>query len=256
MTVQFNTAIAADYKSQTQKIRVLSETWTGENIYCPRCGFQTLTHFPNNQEAADFFCPKCKNEYELKSKKGTIRDRIPNGAYDTLVKRITSNNNPDFFLLNYDSSTLCVSNFWVIPKFFFTPAIVEKRKALSPNARRSGWVGCNILIGAIPPQGRISLIRNGISVDKELVLSSFERATSLQTDNLETRGWLLDVLNCINQIPSCVFQLDQVYAFESELQARHPVNHNVCPKIRQQLQNLRDRGYIRFLGRGRYQKLF
>ncbi len=256
MTLQFDAAIAADYKSQAQKIRVLSEAWTGENIYCPRCGNPALARFPNNRAVADFYCPKCHSEYELKSQKGAVPDRIPDGAYDTFVARITSNHNPDFFLLNYDASTLSVNNFWVIPNFFFTPAIVEKRKALSLNARRAGWIGCNIMIGAIPPQGRICFIQNGLAIEKGIVLSNFERAISLQTNNMDARGWLLDVLNCVNQIPTSEFSLEQVYAFESELQARHPENNNVCPKIRQQLQFLRDRGYIRFLGRGRYQKLF
>jgi len=36
------------------------------------------------------------------------------------------------------------------------------------------------------------------------------------------------------------------------LQAKHPENHNVKAKIRQQLQYLRDKGVIEFLGRGHY----
>jgi type II restriction enzyme len=30
--------IISEYKSNSQKIRVMSETWTGENIFCPNCG--------------------------------------------------------------------------------------------------------------------------------------------------------------------------------------------------------------------------
>ncbi len=40
------------------------------------------------------------------------------------------------------------------------------------------------------------------------------------------------------------------------LQARHPQNNNIRPKIRQQLQVLRDKGVIEFLGRGLYRKIF
>ena len=39
--------------------------------------------------------------------------------------------------------------------------IVEKRKPLSPTARRAGWVGCNILISKIPKQGIIEIVKNG-----------------------------------------------------------------------------------------------
>jgi type II restriction enzyme len=43
-----------------------------------------------------------------------------------------------------------------------------------------------------------------------------------------------------------------IYAFEAELAALCPGSNNVRPKIRQQLQVLRDQGYLQFVGRGRY----
>jgi type II restriction enzyme len=49
-----------------------------------------------------------------------------------------------------------------------------------------------------------------------------------------------------------VFTLDDVYAFEARLAAIYPGNNNIRPKIRQQLQVLRDQGYLAFVGRGRY----
>ena len=45
-----------------------------------------------------------------------------------------------------------------------------------------------------------------------------------------------------------------VYAFEGLLGQKHPQNHHVRPKIRQQLQLLRDKGFIDFLGHGMYRK--
>jgi hypothetical protein len=46
--------------------------------------------------------------------------------------------------------------------------------------------------------------------------------------------------------------LDDMYAFEAYLQAKHPLNRNVRAKIRQQLRILQDKGLVRFVGRGRY----
>ena len=46
------------------------------------------------------------------------------------------------------------------------------------------------------------------------------------------------------------FTLDEVYAHEAALAALYPGNNNVRPKIRQQLQVLRDRGWLAFDGRG------
>jgi type II restriction enzyme len=44
-------------------------------------------------------------------------------------------------------------------------------------------------------------------------------------------------------------------AFEGELAAKHPENHNIRAKIRQQLQVFRDLGFIEFLGSGEYRSL-
>ena len=43
-----------------------------------------------------------------------------------------------------------------------------------------------------------------------------------------------------------------VYASAAHLARLHPANRHVEPKIRQQLQVLRDMGLVEFLGRGRY----
>ena len=48
------------------------------------------------------------------------------------------------------------------------------------------------------------------------------------------------------------FEIDDVYAFEGRLAALYPNNRNVKPKIRQQLQVLRDSGFLDFIGHGRY----
>jgi len=43
-----------------------------------------------------------------------------------------------------------------------------------------------------------------------------------------------------------------IYAFAAQLQKLHPDNRHVPDKIRQQLQVLRDLGFVEFLGGGRY----
>ena len=42
------------------------------------------------------------------------------------------------------------------------------------------------------------------------------------------------------------FTLNDLYAFEARLSALHPTNRHVREKIRQQLQVLRDRGWLAF----------
>lgn len=152
-------------------------------------------------------------------------------------------------------SQLCVEDLWVIPKQFFTPAVVEKRKPLAASARRAGWVGCNILLGDIPRSGQIPMIRSRVPAPRETVLAQMRRSAQLTVDGIDARGWLLDVLRCVERLPE-QFTLQDIYRFEGELAERHPENHNIRPKIRQQLQVLRDRGILRFRESGHYQRTF
>lgn len=255
MHCSFDLSLITGYHSQSQIIRVLTENWISQNMYCPRCGHTNLEHFPNNSAVADFYCPKCNNEYELKSKAGHINHKINDGAYNTFIDRITSNNNPDFFIMSYDKLQLSVRDLWIIPKSFFVPEIVERRKALSDSARRKGWIGCNILIDKIPTQGKINIIHNTVPVSKAIVQEQVHYASSLMKKNIDARGWLLDILQCVNSIDKDVFELNDVYSFENYLKIKHAENHNIRAKIRQQLQFLRDKGFIKFLGRGLYHKI-
>ena len=63
---------------------------------------------------------------------------------------------------------------------------------------------------------------------------------------------MIDVLKCVEEIGLPSFTLDDVYAHEARLRSIYPGNNNIRPKIRQQLQVLRDRGLLDFVGRGRY----
>jgi len=91
------------YKNNSQKIRVMSEHWVENNIFCPCCGNSHIIKLENNKPAADFQCDNCKEVYELKSKKGKMGKKISDGAYLTMIERIKSIDNPNLFLLNYSS---------------------------------------------------------------------------------------------------------------------------------------------------------
>jgi len=66
------------------------------------------------------------------------------------------------------------------------------------------------------------------------------------------KGWLLDIMNCIEKLNKKDFTLEEVYSFENWLSKKHPENKHIKDKIRQQLQILRDKGYLDFLDRGMY----
>ena len=255
MNLAFDNSVIDNYRSRTQIARVLTENWVDRNMYCPRCGNLHIKHFENNRPVADFYCPLCNNEYELKSKDGDLGHKVNDGAYNTMIDRITSNNNPDFFFMSYSKKELKVKNLILIPKHFFVPNIIEKRKPLDSTARRAGWVGCNILIDKIPKQGKIEIVSNGEIININTVVEKVNKSHQLEIKDINSRGWLMDVLNCVNETSSQLFTIDEMYKYENELYIKHPQNNNIKPKIRQQLQFLRDKGLIEFLGNGRYKKI-
>ena len=247
--------VAENYKSNSQKIRVITEQWVSNNLFCPYCGKEKIAHFENNRPVADFYCPDCAEEYELKSKNGTIENKVNDGAYDTMIKRIESINNPNFFFMNYNKQDLHVKDFLMVPKYFFSPEIIEKRKPLSDTARRAGWVGCYIVLKQIPQEGRIFIVKNEIEIPQKEIISKVKRTDFIKQYKLDARGWVLDVLNCVNQIEGRDFTLEQMYKFEDVLSKKHPDNNHIKDKIRQKLQILRDKGILEFRGRGHYRKI-
>jgi len=252
MSLNLFSSISNSYKSSSQKIRVLSEKWVSENIYCPSCG-NIVLKYDNNKPVADFYCKKCSEDFELKSKKDRLGKKILAGAYATMIERLQSSTNPNFFFLNYEKESLDIINFIVIPKHFFTPDIIEKRKPLSNSAKRAGWVGCNILLDTIPKSGKIFYVKNKKVESKNKVIDTWNKTVFLeQSKNLQTKGWLLDIMHCIDLLNKNEFTLQDIYSFEKYLKLKHPNNNNIKAKIRQQLQILRDKNYLKFISRGRY----
>jgi type II restriction enzyme len=253
MDLSFQPSLAEAYVSSPQRIRILSEHWVGSHVYCPNCGNIDIGRYANNSPVADFFCNFCAEDYELKAQKHPFGSRVVNGAYRSMLERLNSARNPNLFLLNYDLKRLEVLNFLIVPKHFLIPDIIEKRKPLAMSARRAGWTGCNILLKGIPRSGQIFVIKNQIVASKNDVIASWRRTLFLREQrDLSAKGWLVHVMLCIERLKLHTFSLDEIYKFESDLAMLYPSNRNVRPKIRQQLQILRVRGYLEFVGKGTY----
>src|SRR3989344_7054565 len=252
MKLSFDTQLAGNYNSQSQKIRVLTEQWVAREIFCPNCGNIRIYSYENNKPVADFYCEKCIEDFELKSKKGKIRKKVSAGAYSKMIQRINSASKPNFFFMCYLESLL-VSDFFVIPKHFFISEIIEKRKHLKKTARRAGWIGSNILFSKIPKAGQIFYVKNGIEISQKDVLDKWQKTIFLKKiKKIDVKGWILDIMNCIDSLNKKEFSLQDMYSFETDLKMIHPENKHIKDKIRQQLQFLRDKGYLSFVGEGKY----
>lgn len=246
----------APFDSASQNARIWTEGWISRSMFCPNCGAERLNQFPPNREVADFECGGCREEFELKAQRRNFGAKVLDGAYAAKIQRLASANNPNLFLMNYDRARMSVTDLLVVPKHFFTPGIIEPRKPLGPLARRAGWQGSRIRLASVPQAGKIALVRDSILVRKTTVLESWRQTLFLREESLARRGWLTEVMGCVERIGHHEFTLDDVYAFEPHLSALYPDNRNVRPKIRQQLQVLRDHGWLTFEGKGRYRLSF
>lgn len=251
MDLQCMAELALAYKAAPQMARVVSEAWCAREVYCPSCESNSLTRSKPNTKAIDFTCPECDQTFQLKSMKKWNPKKVPDAGYEAMMAAIRSDRAPNLFVLQYSSSWR-VENLLLIPRAFFTESVIEKRKPLSPEARRAGWIGCNILLGEIPIDGKIEVVNSGHPIPQTRVRDEFSRVRKLAELPPSLRGWTVDVLNAIRRIGESQFSLRELYAFESDLKELHPNNRNVRPKIRQQLQLLRDLGLVEFSGLGHY----
>lgn len=106
----------------------------------------------------------------------------------------------------------------------------------------------------IPATAKIPIIINGVVRPIPDVVAQYQRVYNLQTKSVEGRGWLMDILHLLERLDE-TFTLDQMYSFIDELQLKYPSNNHIPDKIRQQLQFLRDKGFIAFRGHGVYKKI-
>ena len=255
MNIMLPEILGFNYKSSSQRIRVLTESWLKNEMYCPVCGFDYLNRNRNNAKMADFFCKECGEIYELKSHKIPMGKQILDGAYYTALERINSNQNPNLLILGYDKKYM-VESLTLVPKYFLTPDILKKRNALSEKAERHSYIGAYILYGEISEYGKISIVKSYIERDRKIVIENYSKISRLKIEKLSERGWLIDVLNCINEIKTEFFSLEDIYKFIPELKKRHPDNNHIEAKIRQQLQFLRNKHFLEFLPkRGTYRKI-
>jgi type II restriction enzyme len=81
------------YTSGSQNAKAWTEGWVRNWLYCPNCGNPRVNQFEHNRPVADFFCPSCNEEYELKSQKSRFTGKVLDGAFRTMCERLKANNN-------------------------------------------------------------------------------------------------------------------------------------------------------------------
>lgn len=254
MQLDCDRGVATAYTSASQQARVISEYWFSENCYCLACDSDHLVRSAPNTRALDFSCGLCGHRYELKTFVHRPTKSLVDGAYAALTARINSNSAPTLCLLERNHSWR-IKSLTAIHSSFLTSWVIEKRSPLGEHARRAGWVGCVIRLDRIPRDGEIAVIEGGACVPKTVVRNRFKRFLPLETLAPERRGWVTLTLSMIRRIDKAYFSLADLYEREAEFAAIYPGNRHIRPKIRQQLQVLRDLGVLSFEGSGSYRML-
>lgn len=248
MNLSMTGALAEAYKSGCQSARVVTETWGADNFYCPNCTAPKLKWLTAGTEVIDYRCPNCESEYQLKSQRGRIGNSITDGAYGAMMRKVESDETPNFYFLQYDYQSWTVSNLLLVPHFAFPRSAIIKRPPLAATARRAGWIGCNIALNHIPADARISIVTESKVISPVEVRAQFRKIKPLKDISVKERGWTLDVLNGIRTLGKKEFTNTDAYTLTKQLEKLHPDNRHVRDKIRQQLQVLRDAGLLIHVG--------
>lgn len=254
MDLRFDLRRATGYRSSSQIARRLTEAWIVREAYCLNCGRGPLTQTSGNTRALDFRCSDCREPYELKSSRRPFGRRVLDGEYSTLVRALSSYDNPNLFLLNYDLAQMSVRDLRAIPRTVLSRLNVIPRRPLGPLARRAGWRGCSIDLEGLPPSAVIPIVTAMIPREMRVVLRDWRQFDYLSRSRASDRSWLPDILACVNRTQASDFALDEIYRFATELRVLHPQNKHIEPKIRQQLQILVAQGLLIRTSRGRYRK--
>jgi type II restriction enzyme len=253
MNLSMTGELASAYRSGSQRARVVTEAWGESNLYCPNCSSSSLSRLRNNTKASDYSCPSCGFWYQLKGQQARIGNQINDGAYGAMLEAIRKDATPNFYFMQYELATWSVKNLLLVPSFAFPTSAIIKRKPLAITARRAGWVGCNIALHRIPADARISIVTDSQVASPKNVRAQFRRVKPLAEIKAKERGWTLDVLNAVRRLGKKEFTTSDAYAFTREMEQLHPDNRHVKDKIRQQLQVLRDTGFLSHLDRGVWQ---
>jgi hypothetical protein len=150
ISLHFDVSLAAGFTSRAQSARVMIETWAELNLYCLSCASDRLRRLPANTPLADFACPGCEHEYQLKAKNGRFSGIVAGAAYAPLIAAAQSGSLPDYILAEYDTRWSLMSLVRAIPGHQIDATRISPRNPLREGARRAGWVGAVINVAGLP----------------------------------------------------------------------------------------------------------
>ena len=242
--------LGRDYKSLSQKARVVTQAWGASNLYCPNCSSEGLRRSREGERAQDFVCPQCELPFELKSQSKPIGDVLRDSGYNAMIRKIQAAETPNLFILHYTRVDWKAHSLFLIPHFIFSESAIKKCNPLSATHPRAGHVLCNIVLKNIPADARIPVVMEGVALPPAKVRARYKELLPRTKLAIGKPGWPLDVWQVVQSLGKKTFATSDLYQFERHLRELHPENLHIKDKIRQQLQVLRDRGFLSQVERG------
>ena len=114
---------------------------------------------------------------------------------------------------------------------------------------------CDLDLTCIPSDGLIPVVSNGSEIKQIIVRAAYQTSKRFGEIPLSKRGGTALVLAVIRRIGAKEFTSADMHRYAGEMHKVYPENNHVEAKVHQQLQVLRDLGYLEFLGRGEYRVL-
>lgn len=255
MELQCKAELGNHLRRNTQRARVISEAWFGAEGYCLNCSSGRVAATVAGTEFRDFECPACGQPYELKSSARAHTSVVQDGGFDSMMRRIRAEEAPALMLMHY-SAGWQVQRLVAVHPVFLTSIVVRKRAKphIRPKSGAEYWM-CDLDLTRIPADGKIAVVTGADAVDPAAVRAAFAASKRFAEVPVAKRGWTGLVLDAVRKIGKTEFTLAEVYAHEAAQHAAYPGNSHVRDKMRQQLQVLRDLGYLEFAGRGQYRVL-
>ncbi len=237
-------------KSKSKAVQKSTEKWGAENLYCPKCLLQ-LTYV--DETVKDYDCIPCNESYQLKSQSKSITKDVQGADYNKIIEAINDKTHPSLLVLQYDPTTMFVTNVVAIHRNCLSACCVDKNK--SPvRGRKSVKYLCKFLMPEILRTGRVPIVSFGNVIPKTTVQSLWlqaETVTSLMASYDD--GWRREVVRYIDQLGTS-FNTKDVYACADQATAKYPANNNVQAKVRQIIQDLERSSLIRRVRRGYYER--
>jgi type II restriction enzyme len=245
-----------------QRVRVVTEGWFAAEGYCLNCDSPRLEPTRAGTEFRDFECPLCGQPYELKSAARAHTRIVQDGGFDSMMRRIRAQEAPALMLMHYAKGNVAAAAWRVqrlvaVHPVFLTPAVVRKRPKphIRPRSGAEYWM-CDLDLSLIPADGKIVVVADSEVRPEAATRAAFVSSKRFADIPVAKRGWAALVLAAVRKVGKVEFTLPEVYRYEAAMHAAYPQNNHVREKIRQQMQVLRDLGYVEFLDRrGEYRVL-